>query len=174
MRRAMNQDSLQIRMCNDADEWSRCGHLFVVADGATASATHIATILAELRSDTAYYDALGVSDRPAAPSPDIVTNAHAWLTLATTAPFITHTPDLLPYWFAHASSAAPSRPRPTPRPTPPLATNVPDDTALGAGRGKASPRAAPQNAVPENRAKKFLRVPEGHCSKKTCSWQASE
>lgn len=20
-------------MCNDADEWSRCGHLFVVADG---------------------------------------------------------------------------------------------------------------------------------------------
>ena len=33
MRRAMNQDSLQIRMCNDADEWSHCGHLFVVADG---------------------------------------------------------------------------------------------------------------------------------------------
>lgn len=33
MRRAMNQDSLQVRMCNDADEWNRCGHLFVVADG---------------------------------------------------------------------------------------------------------------------------------------------
>lgn len=33
MRRAMNQDSLQIRMCNDTEEWSRCGHLFVVADG---------------------------------------------------------------------------------------------------------------------------------------------
>jgi len=33
MRRAMNQDSLQVRMCGDHDEWSRCGYLFVVADG---------------------------------------------------------------------------------------------------------------------------------------------
>ncbi len=33
MRRAMNQDSLQVRMCSEYEEWSRCGHLFVVADG---------------------------------------------------------------------------------------------------------------------------------------------
>ncbi len=33
MRRAMNQDSLQVRMCSDYEEWTRCGHLFVVADG---------------------------------------------------------------------------------------------------------------------------------------------
>jgi len=33
MRRAANQDSLAVRMCTDFDEWSRCGHLFAVADG---------------------------------------------------------------------------------------------------------------------------------------------
>jgi serine/threonine protein phosphatase PrpC len=33
MRRAANQDSQAVRMCTDYDEWSRCGHLFVVADG---------------------------------------------------------------------------------------------------------------------------------------------
>lgn len=33
MRRAANQDSLAVRLCSDFDEWSRCGHLFVVADG---------------------------------------------------------------------------------------------------------------------------------------------
>jgi serine/threonine protein phosphatase PrpC len=33
MRRAMNQDSLQVRMSADYSEWSRCGYLFVVADG---------------------------------------------------------------------------------------------------------------------------------------------
>ena len=33
MRRAMNQDSLQVRIGTDPDEWSRCGYLFVVADG---------------------------------------------------------------------------------------------------------------------------------------------
>ncbi|RLS40360.1 MAG: serine/threonine-protein phosphatase [Planctomycetota bacterium] len=33
MRRAMNQDSLQVRMSADYAEWSRCGYLFVVADG---------------------------------------------------------------------------------------------------------------------------------------------
>ena len=33
MRRAANQDSLAVRLCSDHEEWSRCGHLFVVADG---------------------------------------------------------------------------------------------------------------------------------------------
>jgi protein phosphatase len=33
MRRAANQDSMAVRLCNEYDEWSRCGHLFVVADG---------------------------------------------------------------------------------------------------------------------------------------------
>jgi serine/threonine protein phosphatase PrpC len=33
MRRAANQDSQAVRMCTDYEEWSRCGHLFVVADG---------------------------------------------------------------------------------------------------------------------------------------------
>lgn len=33
MRRAANQDNLAVRMCTDFDEWSRCGHLFAVADG---------------------------------------------------------------------------------------------------------------------------------------------
>lgn len=33
MRRAMNQDSLQIRIGSDPEEWSRCGYLFMVADG---------------------------------------------------------------------------------------------------------------------------------------------
>jgi len=33
MRRAANQDSLAVRLCSDFDEWQRCGHLFVVADG---------------------------------------------------------------------------------------------------------------------------------------------
>ena len=33
MRRAANQDSLAVRLCSEHEEWSRCGHLFVVADG---------------------------------------------------------------------------------------------------------------------------------------------
>lgn len=33
MRRAANQDNLAVRMCTDYEEWSRCGHLFAVADG---------------------------------------------------------------------------------------------------------------------------------------------
>ena len=33
MRRSANQDSLVVRLCSDFDEWQRCGHLFVVADG---------------------------------------------------------------------------------------------------------------------------------------------
>lgn len=33
MRRAANQDSLAVRLCPDFEEWQRCGHLFVVADG---------------------------------------------------------------------------------------------------------------------------------------------
>ena len=33
MRRSANQDSLAVRLCADYDEWHRCGHLFVVADG---------------------------------------------------------------------------------------------------------------------------------------------
>lgn len=33
MRRASNQDSLQVRMCSDYEEWHRSGYLFVVADG---------------------------------------------------------------------------------------------------------------------------------------------
>lgn len=33
MRRAANQDSLAVRMCSEFQEWSQCGHLFVVADG---------------------------------------------------------------------------------------------------------------------------------------------
>lgn len=33
MRRAANQDSQVVRLCTDLDEWSRCGHLFLVADG---------------------------------------------------------------------------------------------------------------------------------------------
>lgn len=33
MRRSANQDSLVVRLCSDYDEWQRCGHLFVVADG---------------------------------------------------------------------------------------------------------------------------------------------
>lgn len=33
MRRAANQDNLAVRMCTDFEEWSRCGHLFAVADG---------------------------------------------------------------------------------------------------------------------------------------------
>ena len=32
-RRSANQDSLAVRLCTDYDEWHRCGHLFVVADG---------------------------------------------------------------------------------------------------------------------------------------------
>ncbi|MFN9973628.1 MAG: PP2C family protein-serine/threonine phosphatase, partial [Phycisphaerae bacterium] len=28
-----NQDSLFVRVCRDADEWRRSGHLFIVADG---------------------------------------------------------------------------------------------------------------------------------------------
>jgi serine/threonine protein phosphatase PrpC len=33
MRRSANQDSLAVQICADYDEWHRCGHLFVVADG---------------------------------------------------------------------------------------------------------------------------------------------
>ena len=33
MRRAANQDSMAVRLCSEVEEWSRCGHLFVVADG---------------------------------------------------------------------------------------------------------------------------------------------
>lgn len=33
MRRAANQDSNTVRLCSDYEEWSQCGHLFVVADG---------------------------------------------------------------------------------------------------------------------------------------------
>lgn len=33
MRRSANQDSLAVRLCADYNEWHRCGHLFVVADG---------------------------------------------------------------------------------------------------------------------------------------------
>jgi len=33
MRRAVNQDSFAARLCTDHDEWTRLGHLFVVADG---------------------------------------------------------------------------------------------------------------------------------------------
>ncbi len=33
MRRSANQDSLVVRLCSDYEEWQRCGHLFVVADG---------------------------------------------------------------------------------------------------------------------------------------------
>ena len=33
MRRTANQDSLAVRLCPDYEEWQRCGHLFVVADG---------------------------------------------------------------------------------------------------------------------------------------------
>ena len=33
MRRSANQDSLTVRLCGDLEEWQRCGHLFVVADG---------------------------------------------------------------------------------------------------------------------------------------------
>ncbi len=33
MRRTANQDSLAVRLCPDCEEWQRCGHLFVVADG---------------------------------------------------------------------------------------------------------------------------------------------
>ena len=33
MRRSANQDSLTVRLCGDVEEWQRCGHLFVVADG---------------------------------------------------------------------------------------------------------------------------------------------
>ena len=33
MRRAANQDSMAVRLCADYEEWSRCGHLFMVADG---------------------------------------------------------------------------------------------------------------------------------------------
>ncbi len=33
MRRSANQDSLIVRLCTDYEEWQRCGHLFVVADG---------------------------------------------------------------------------------------------------------------------------------------------
>jgi serine/threonine protein phosphatase PrpC len=33
MRRMTNQDSLFVRVCRDADEWRRSGHLFIVADG---------------------------------------------------------------------------------------------------------------------------------------------
>ncbi|MFM7058651.1 MAG: PP2C family protein-serine/threonine phosphatase [Planctomycetota bacterium] len=33
MRRAVNQDSFAVRLCTDLEEWTRFGHLFVVADG---------------------------------------------------------------------------------------------------------------------------------------------
>jgi protein phosphatase len=33
MRRSANQDSLAVRLCSEADEWAKLGHLFVVADG---------------------------------------------------------------------------------------------------------------------------------------------
>lgn len=33
MRRSANQDSLQVRMCSDFEEWQKCGYLFIVADG---------------------------------------------------------------------------------------------------------------------------------------------
>lgn len=33
MRRSTNQDSLVVRLCSDYEEWQRCGHVFVVADG---------------------------------------------------------------------------------------------------------------------------------------------
>lgn len=33
MRRSANQDSLAVRLCSEYEEWHRCGHLFVVADG---------------------------------------------------------------------------------------------------------------------------------------------
>ncbi len=33
MRRSTNQDALVVRLCEDAEQWHRFGHLFVVADG---------------------------------------------------------------------------------------------------------------------------------------------
>jgi serine/threonine protein phosphatase PrpC len=33
MRRSSNQDSFAVRLCADFEEWERCGHLFMVADG---------------------------------------------------------------------------------------------------------------------------------------------
>ncbi len=66
MRRAMNQDSLQVRMSGDYDEWSRCGYLFVVADGMGGHA--VGDLASRIAVDTlphAYYkrDATSVEHR---------------------------------------------------------------------------------------------------------------
>jgi len=66
MRRSANQDQPAVRLCSNSEEWGRCGHLFLVADGMGGHA--VGDLASRITADTlphAYFksDSGSVQDR---------------------------------------------------------------------------------------------------------------